>query len=153
MCNVAFSIGKQDSWNIYHSCGSVCWTKTICLLMFIFLTPVIEDWYTGSFMLMCYLMATCICQEIYEIQFRGNSNGMCVHTFRLKRNQLLQSDGLYTSMKSHNIYKSHACNMYRYFNSQVIDFIWYMDEELYTLYVSEYNRHEYTIYICMLPLW
>ena len=28
--------------------------------MFMFLTPVIEDWYTGSFMLMCYLMAACI---------------------------------------------------------------------------------------------
>ena len=100
--------------------------------MFIFLTPVIEDYETTAFCilcisqyskikcnlnnffmdmkflidtlahsLMCYLMATCIYQEIYKIQFRGNSNGMCVHTFKLKRNQLLQSDGLYNSMKSH----------------------------------------------------
>ena len=30
---------------------------------------------------MWYLMAACIYQEIYTIQFRGNLNGMCVNTY------------------------------------------------------------------------
>ena len=35
---------------MYYSCGSVRWTSMICLLMFIFLTPVIEDWETAVFL-------------------------------------------------------------------------------------------------------
>ena len=54
---------------------------------------------TLAYSSMCYLMAYHIYQEIYENNFRGNLNGMTiVNTFNLKRNQLLHSDYLYTSI-------------------------------------------------------
>ena len=50
MIGVALGIGKQDSWNIYYSCGSVRCTSMTCLRMFIFLTPVIKDGESVAFL-------------------------------------------------------------------------------------------------------
>ena len=54
--------------------------------------------------------------------------------------------------KGINYYIMIVYTMYRTFNSQVIVFTRYMDEELYTLCVSEYNRHEYTIYVTFIVI-
>ena len=68
MRDVAFSIGKQDSWNIHYSCSSIRWTSFMCLFMFIFLTPVISGKYIRF--------------SLEEIWME------CVSTFNWKWNQL-----------------------------------------------------------------